>query len=334
MVPGASSARRKPVCHACGTPMTGHKRPHGSPVCPRDSASPSPSPSPSASRSRTSKSPAYQPAKPPSLLSRLGPVVDSEDVTFSPTPSGFWHRRNPNWVDPEHYARIPSHAAHTVPRRGETVASWNSTELDEDAAAASVHGESPEAEYVESDCEDADSQRTVSPAPSSGSFSSLRRGMSKLFSRGTRLASVYTAPSEEVAVIEQVAQERGLAATAVRRRPLVKAEPPSPSSHLDDDHASHSTLVRENSWLVYVGRDRSAVDALAASHAAATSAAPHAAVPPEREPYDYDAGLVGERNERVGAFPVNPRDIRQNYCDVIIAAVVSAFCAVWFLSLM
>ncbi|KAI0375957.1 hypothetical protein BV20DRAFT_27983, partial [Pilatotrama ljubarskyi] len=328
MVPGTSSARKKPVCHACGTPMAGHKRPNGSPICPRASASPLPS------RSRpASKTPARHSAEPPSLLSRLGPSPQDPDVSFSPTPSGFWHRKNPHWVDPEHYARIPTHAVHTVPRRGETLASWNSTELDESAAAASIYGdrvspsshgsEQEEGEYVPSDGEDGSSQRTLSPTPSSGSFSTLRRGLSKILGRGTALASVYAAPSDEVVAIEHAAHERGLTTAAVRRHPLVKAEPPSPSSRLDD--ASSSTLARDKSWLVYVGRDPSAVNALAASHGAP---------PPEREPYDFDTGLVAERNERVGTYPVDPRAIRQNYCDVIIAAVVSAFCAVWFLSWM
>ncbi|KAI0677245.1 hypothetical protein C8Q78DRAFT_1001836 [Trametes maxima] len=330
MSPSPNSSRKKPICHTCGYPMAGHKRPHGSPVCPRDSASPAPSLSPSPPNRRSvSTLPCGTPDPPQrTLLSRISP----EDVRSSPTPSGYWHRQNPNWVEPEHYARIPGHAVHHVPQRGETAASWNSTELDEAPQAYFTRGESvPQHGFEvvdEDDAEedDADSQRTVSPPPS-GSFARITRGISKLFGDAPPLARVYGASSNEAVALEHTAQEHGLYAGVARRHPLVKTEPPSPGARLGD--ASRSTLSRDGSCLVFVGHDRSTVDALAASHS------PRGALrAASREPYDYDAGLAPERNERVGAYPVDPRSVRQNYCDVIIAAVVSAFCAVWFLSLM
>ncbi|KAI0776152.1 hypothetical protein BD413DRAFT_526847 [Trametes elegans] len=329
MTPGTLASRKKPVCHTCGYPMAGHKRPNGSPVCPRESASPSPSQSRSRSLSRT---PARDSTEPPSLLSRISPP----GVTFSPTPSGYWHRQNPNWVVPEHYARIPSHAVHHVPQRGDTVGSWESTELDEPPARFSVQARLPpafpqaeeddeieEIDPAEDDSEDADTQRTVSPAPSN-SFSRLTRGFSKILGRS--VAKVYSAPSEDVVAIEHAAREQGLHTGVARRRATVKAEPLSPAGQLSS--SSPSTLSREDSWWIFVGRDRAAVNALTVSHAAPTTATT------AREPYDFDAGLVAERNEKVGTYPADPRTVRQNYCDVIVAGIVSAFCVVWLLSYM
>ncbi|KAL1939985.1 hypothetical protein VTO73DRAFT_9320 [Trametes versicolor] len=322
MTPGSSS-RKKPICHSCGEPMAGHKRPNGSPICPRDSASPSPP------RSRTlqTTTPPRAPGG-PTLLSRISP----ESVRFSPMEDdGYWRRQNPNWVEPAHYARMSSAQA---PQRSDTDASWHSTELDEVAAASPPQGVRLSHDSVEEvereDVDDSDSDYANTPSQTS-SFTAVTRQISKLFGRSTPLASVFSAPSEEVMAIENVAHEHGLSTAVVHRpRAIVKAEPTSPGAAVAG--RSRSTLARESSWWVFVGRDRSALDALAGSQARTALAA--AATKPEREPYDYDTGLLKEQNESVGAYPVDPRKIRQNFCDVIIAAVVSAFCAVWLLSLM
>ncbi|OJT07106.1 hypothetical protein TRAPUB_2040 [Trametes pubescens] len=320
MTPGSSS-RKKPVCHSCGEPMAGHKRPNGSPICPRDSASPSPP------RSRTQTTTPPRASGGTTLLSRISP----EDVRSSPTESGYWRRPNPNWVEPAHYARM---SAPQVPQRGDTVASWHSTELDEVSVASlpqRARLSQDSVEEVEREDVDASDAEYANSRSQSSSFTSVTRQISKLFGRSTPLASVFSAPSEEVDAIENVAHEHGLSTAVIHRpRAIVKAEPTSPGSAVGG--RSRSTLARESSWWVFVGRDRSAVDALAGSQTRTALAA--AAAKPEREPYDYDTGLVKERNEGVGAYPVDPRTVRQNFCDVIIAAVVSAFCAVWFLSLM
>ncbi|KAH9855041.1 hypothetical protein C2E23DRAFT_49603 [Lenzites betulinus] len=326
MTPSPPSSRKKPVCHSCGHPMAGHKRPAGSPVCPRVSASPSP-----AHSHTTSATPTPAPDPAPTLLSRISP----EDVRFAPTSSGYWHRRNPHWVEPEHYARIPSHAAHEVPKRGETVVSWHSTELDELSVHAPSHGRPLSQEYaaqeVPSDSEEdegaeitADSTRQTRSA----SFTLLGRQVSKIFGDMLPLASLYGAPTEDVRSLEHAAREHGLATAVVRSpRTTVKAEPSTPDK-ASDSGSSRAGLSREFSWWLFVGRDRSAVNALADSQTAAAGARR------QREPYDYDKGLVKELDERVGAYPVNPRAIRQNFCDVIIAGVVSAFAVVWILSYM
>ncbi|KAI9000724.1 hypothetical protein BD414DRAFT_472546 [Trametes punicea] len=329
-----SSGRKKPTCHSCGHPMAGHKRPNGSPVCPRNTASlspyPSPSPTPSSRRRSVSMIPTNYPDRPQSLLSRISPA----DVRFSPTPSGYWHRQNPNWTEPEHYARIPSHAPHQMPRRGETVAPWESTELNDSVAGSPPRGDSEppgfgeeedwSQEVQEDEADDADSLRAVSPAPSNG-FARFSQHLVKMLGHSTPVVAEYSAPSHEVFSIEHAAQEEGLYSRIERRRTIVKAEPASPEGKLDEPSRS---IAREGSWRIFVGRDRSTVDDRATSYAT------RRATPPPHEPYDYSTGLIAERNERVGTFPIDPRMIRQNFCDVIIAAVLSAVCVVLFLSYM
>ncbi|CDO73831.1 hypothetical protein BN946_scf185015.g160 [Trametes cinnabarina] len=333
------SSRKKPVCHSCGHPMEGHKRPNGSPICPRDSATPSPSPSPLANRSSRNRSrsgtPAHYDTPPPpprSLLSRISP----RDVRSSPTPSGYWHRQNPNWVEPEHYSRFPQHVPVPLPQRGETPASWQSTELIE--SVEDLRTPEPEVHYVYGDDEeveedqleddegeDTGSQRTVSPPPSR-SITRFMSNMASMLGRSTPVTTEYSAPADEVFAIEHAAEKQGLY-TRVVHRPVVKPEPESPSNGLSGRSQS---LAREGSWRIFVGRDPDVVKARAESHVAyrpGRSSSP-------REPYDYDRGLDSQLNERVGTYPVDPRTIRQNFCDVIIAAVISAFCAVWFLSYM
>ncbi|KAI0638491.1 hypothetical protein C8Q77DRAFT_1154126 [Trametes polyzona] len=323
----ALSSRKKPVCQKCGMPMAGHKRPQGSPVCPRGPASPSPARS---SCSPEASTPSRASHEPPSLLSRISP----EHVRYRSSSSGYYRRQNPNWVEPEHYARMPSHAPIQVPRRGETVASWQSTELDVQSDATPPSGE-PVYHEIDDDEEEYDTEGlnatefpkvfpSVSPSPApSDSFTRFGRHLSGIFGRSTPVAAVYDAHSGDVMAIEHAAQTEGLATAAVHRpRRAVKAEPTTPG----EASGSRTTLGRESSWLVFVGRDGSAVDALAQSQT------PVVRLSPTPEPYDYDKGLNRERNERVGAYPVDPRRIHPTFCDMIFLCVFSSFAAVFWLS--
>ncbi|KAH9899550.1 hypothetical protein C8Q73DRAFT_680243 [Cubamyces lactineus] len=352
--PGPSSERKKPICHTCGHPMTGHKRPNGSPVCPRDSASPARSPS--KTPSAISDSPSLSPERdtfgrfvsPPSLLDRISPYnvryseestlserSSPEDFRFSPTPSGYWHRRNPNWVEPEHYSRMP---VHQVPQRGETMASWNTTELDEPVAGpsglnryrsgfneereVSERTQSPSVQEVNpDDASSVASQDTASPSPSQ--FARLSRQISSVLGRTTPFVTVYAVSRDKAPAVEYAAQQQNMRTRRVRRHNTVKAEPTSPGVRLGTDNTASS----DGSLRVIVARDSMAAEEVAARYNAPARTAP-------REPYDYDTGLVQELNERVGTYPINPYMIRPNFCDVIIAGVVSAFCAVYFLSVM
>ncbi|KAI9064839.1 hypothetical protein FKP32DRAFT_1591059 [Trametes sanguinea] len=342
------SGRKKPVCQACGLPMAGHKRPNGVVVCPRDSASaspsPSPSPSPRAYRSPKTRAPPetpvhYETPEPPprSLLSRISP----KDVRAEPTASGYWHKQNPNWETPEHYARLPRAPTGWIPQRNATPGgSWQSTEPNESAGGTPP----PHHHYVEDDEEEQDEQdeeddgedtetaRSVSPAPSN-QFTRFTRHMTSMLSRSTPVATEYSAPADEILAIEYAAKKEGLH-TRVVRRSLVKPEPESPNARLSPGAQG---VARESSWRIFVGRDPSIVNTRAESHLAhhdADRATPQREVLDlsTPEPYDFDRGLNKERNELVGTYPVDPRLIRQNFCDVIIAAVVSAFFVVFFLS--
>ncbi|OSD04535.1 hypothetical protein PYCCODRAFT_1433407 [Trametes coccinea BRFM310] len=336
------AGRKKPVCQSCGLPMAGHKRPNGSPICPRDSTSTSPPPSPSPqaayrsskARARSETPVRYEtPAPPPrSLLSRISPL----DVRAEPTSSGYWRRQNPNWETPEHYTRLPRAPAARVPQRNATPGgSWQSTEPNESMAGTpppdvAYYSQNEEEQDEEEDGEDTETQRSVSPAPSN-QFTRFARHMASMLGRSSPVATEYSAAADEVFAIERAARKQGLY-TRVVRRPL-KPEPESPDGRL----ASRAQpIAQESSWRVFIGRDAAIVDRRAESHFAPQ---PRQPTPPREvldlttpEPYDYDKGLNKELNERVGTYPVDPRTIRQNFCDVIIAAVISAFCVVYFLS--
>ena len=50
------------------------------------------------------------------------------------------------------------------------------------------------------------------------------------------------------------------------------------------------------------------------------------------EPYDYAQGLVRERNERVGTYPVDPVRIRSTFVDTLIAGAVGGLVMFYCLS--
>ena len=89
------SGRKKPICQRCGQLMAGHKRPYGAPICPRDETAPASSPTPSLTLEPTLP---VVSAAAPSKTARRGLTPD---FVFNPSASGYWHRKNPNWVDPD-----------------------------------------------------------------------------------------------------------------------------------------------------------------------------------------------------------------------------------------
>ncbi|KAH9948781.1 hypothetical protein B0H21DRAFT_731926 [Amylocystis lapponica] len=91
-----SPLRKRPQCQKCGSPMAGHKRPQGLPVCP-DKGSPSPE--------------------------RSSPTPIS---AFDFSRAGNWHWKNRNWVD-------PPRAPQVEPDR-RSMNSWVTTEPAESAA--------------------------------------------------------------------------------------------------------------------------------------------------------------------------------------------------------
>ncbi|KAI1796088.1 hypothetical protein LXA43DRAFT_970013 [Ganoderma leucocontextum] len=337
MSPG--SIRKKPVCQKCSLPMAGHKRPHGVPVCPRDDSAPA-SPSPQLTRKN------------------LSPNFD-----FNPSASGYWHRPNPNWVEPESYAKQTRPM--DVPQRGP---SWVTTERDDrsqgtpsrhqpirspppaheviDVDAEDEHEEAgdgyrglqePEHEYDqehdhyghEEPAEEGDDSDTSSNASSVTILKRMTRRLSRAIGRGTPLASLYSSPREQVPAITSAAQAEGLYTRIVHLN-----RGPTEATGFKDEAATPTRTFarREHSWMIAVGRDQGAVNAFVES--AGTPPKPALRLQPEGmlEPYDYNRGLSGERNERVGSYPDDPRWIRNTFFDILVAGAVGGLVVFYCLS--
>lgn len=321
MSPG--STRKKPVCQKCGHLMAGHKRPHGVPVCPRDDSAPA-SPQP-ATRRTTAPAPAH--------------------FEFNPSASGYWHWQNSNWVAPASYAKQTR--SYDVPQRGP---SWVSTErdggsqgtpsrrrpftspppahevIDVDAEdeiqevgrryAGSQYEEDQEYEQEQEGPADVDDDSDTSSNGSSVTIlKRVTRRLSSAIGRSTPLASLYASPREHVPTITTAARAEGLYTRVVHlnRGPVegFKEEPSTPV---------RTFVEREHSWMIAVGRDQVAVNALVDS--AATPPKPRLQSEGVLEPYDYDRGLSGARNERVGSYPEDPRWIRNTFFDILVAGAV------------
>lgn len=330
MSPG--STRKKPVCQKCGHLMAGHKRPHGVPVCPRDDSAPAS----------------------PQSAARKTTVPAPMPFDYNPTPSGYWHRPNPNWVEPASYAKQTR--SYDVPQRGP---SWVSTErdggsqgtpsrqqpfkspppahevIDVDAEddiqevgreyAGSHHDEQ---EYLEEEPTDEDDDSDTSSNRSSATIlKRVTRRLSSAIGRSTPLASLYSSPREHVPTITTAAHAEGLYTRVVHlnRRPVdgFKEEPSTPV---------RTFAEREHSWMIAMGRDQVAVNALVDS--AATPPNPTRRLQPEGvfEPYDYDRGLSRERNEQVGSYPEDPRWIRNTFFDILVAGAVGGLVVFYCLS--
>lgn len=349
MSPGSN--RKKPTCHKCGYPMEGHKRPYGAPVCPREGSSPP--------RSYTESSRGYSPAWVNELPDEDGPVTP----TASPPPplvapyikrrmpspdftldlSGSGHRSNPNWVDRDGTRPNP---AHVIPARS---GSWVSTEsgshgtparrrqlrpaghggpevIDVDAHAARAGSDMGGGEMQEPIvAEDtSDIQSNSSSSSSRTILQHMSRSLSMVLPSSSPLASIYSSPREDVSAIQAAAQRKGYHTAVYHPERSVKTEPTTPS---------RMPPTREHSWLVAVGRDPVAVNALITAQTPRKS--PRAlSVYDEQadEPYSFEQGLDRERNESVGTYPVPVHRIRNTFFDTLFAGAVGGLVMFYCLS--
>ena len=353
MSPGSSS-RKKPVCQKCGHLMVGHKRPYGSPVCPRDESAP-----PEYIPARASQLPddddddddrATTPTESPV---RTKSRISDPAFTFNPSSSGYWHRANPNWVDrdppqPNPFAEIPqrgpswastesaggSQLARGLPqRRGLMGRPRIPDVVDVDAHEAGEHGEGETGVMQHTGNFDfvpdtSDVQSTVSSSSSQTIMKRVSRGLSRVLGHSTPLASVYSSPRDEVNAITSAAEDEGLYTRVVHLNNRVKTEPLTPT---------RTTPTRDHSWWVAVGRDRAAVDAIVDAqtpcrtihHDNTLVLGPTTEV---SEPYDFERGLSTERNERVGTFPEDPRKVRNTFVDTLVAGAVGGLVVFYCLS--
>ncbi|KAF9809836.1 hypothetical protein IEO21_07236 [Rhodonia placenta] len=298
-----SPPRRRPVCHACGTPMAGHKRPNGSPICP-----PAPPPPP--------------PRLPPTPVSARRPQPLQRTVAvqeFEIPPDGVYRRRNPNWVDRRPVAQpIGGDDRHN---------SWDPTEPaesergvgrdDDENPFIDGNGQEDNASSSSSRSSSTSSSSSSSSSASSAQSSRPRRTMSQALINSIPLASLFSSPSDDIPAISRVARRANLAMGLIRR-PRQDA-PPIKSEGGGRIHGAN--MGRQNSWWVVMGRDKGAVSHLMDVH--------------ERdERGQQDEELDSAPNVKVGAYPVDPRSISMTFIDVIIAGAIGGFIVLYGLSLL
>ena len=299
MSPGSN--RKKPVCQRCGHPMVGHKRPYGAPICP--DIPPIQVVSPRLSLEPTLPVAGPSTAVQPATTSR---GIGSPGFAIKPSKSGYWHRANPNWIDPN----ILNKADHAFssPQRGD---SWVSTEPASSASHSSrrggrptpglvrnnevIHidvepptqdrershftgsegeeGEEGEEDGSQQDEEGEDLSDTQSNASSASSNQTILKRMSRGLSvvgRSTPLAYLYSSHRDDLTTLTSAAEAEGLY-TRVVHNANANANPfthrrARGSVKSEPATPARTPPTRENSWWVAVGHDRHAVDALVASH--------------------------------------------------------------------
>lgn len=304
-----SPSRKKPFCHQCGSPMEGHKRPNGQPICP------SKSPSPPAWTYR-----AGIPGSPPPRRYRSKTPPSSPPIRWVPGTKQCYRRRNPNWVEPA----LP--AAAQPLQRHDTEISWVATEIDEDVAndnppingrAHRTNTTDKEVVVIDEDTTAAESSRqpeNTTTASTSRQSSTVSRGISRTFSEiftgRAALASVFSTTSKDAAAISLAARRRGLYAGFMKDSSgniRVKEESPF------DLDLGNPPQERN---LVVVGQDASTVQhVLEAGEERLLSIA-----------------LESGARPRVGAYPVNPNSIRPTFFDIIIAGAIGGLIVIWVLS--
>ncbi|KAI0960139.1 hypothetical protein AcW1_004743 [Taiwanofungus camphoratus] len=282
------SPRKRPLCHTCGSPMAGHKRPRGSPVCPGLEASPPPSPA--------GRNP----------LRRTAAVAD-----FEIPDSGYWHRRNPNWVERE---------ASPVDDEHHSTSSWVHTEPAEDAAADRAEEQLRDEDKVSGEDDDYHSVSDSSSSQSTASSSSVKRSLTGLLMTSRHLASLFSTPPEAIPAVTRAARKHGLT-TGLIRRPLSDQGQDVKSEDNDVPIAHGTNLGRQSSWWMVMGQDPEAVSHLLDLHQG--DAEGH-----------LGQTLHSRTKGNVGAYPVDVSSIRPTFLDVIIAGAIGGFVVLYGLSML
>lgn len=258
-----SPTRKRPQCHTCNTPMAGHKRPNGQLLCPgTDAYMAAPELASRAHSPRSSRSRSVTPIPPPK----------NPPPTQFPT-RGRWI--NPNYVeDPNLPQPQPGEvdvAESEEPEFRDTPETWVSTELNDDAPPVK-HEPNSITPRNSPDAIDALVHHSIASS-SSSPLTRLRSTFSWL-GESTALATVFSTTRHQVPNLMDKARDFGLHAAMAH----VPHEPVKRET---------SSVGRQQSWRVFLGKDAGVVMHLATLHEKEALGALH----------------FGQRNERVGAYP-------------------------------
>lgn len=221
-----TTPRKRPECRTCNTPMAGHKRPDGKPVCPIPS-----------------------PAKVPNSPHK----TDDDDDEQVPQIGKFYHFVNPNYRE----SFTPEPVEFGRPQRTGTPCTWVSTEPADDIPSVKHEGtlQRADARHIP-DIEITGYRSSQSSISSSSSMTStassrFRRTFYGVLTKSLPAVSLFAAPRDEIATITQAARMNGLHTGVMRwPRPDVK------------DESGSSRSRRRYSWWVLLGRDPEAVEHL------------------------------------------------------------------------
>jgi len=275
--------------------MAGHKRPNGSPICPK-----------------------VEPPSPP-ISSRRSPLrrTNLSIIPFEIPPDGNLHRKNPNYVEP------PSAPESVVEDDSDSLAaSWVPTELAEGdiRRIGDIRLGGPEAlralSFDKDDDGDDDAQSDGSSSHDSSVSSRIKRSISSFLMTSTPLASLFSTPKKDVPALADAARRRGLFVGMLHPRRnqdlgrRIKREP-------DEGIESVSSGVSASSRLVVMGRDAETVDLLLNLEESGLRG--HAE---RHEARSRGGGLAG-------AYPIDVHSIRMTFFDAVVAGAVGG-CFVWY----
>lgn len=293
-----SPNRKRPQCHTCNTPMAGHKRPNGAPICPTNAYSPPPT---DHLHSRgDSQTPSPRSSRSPSRSRSRTPTQKRSPISHLP--------KRGRWVNPNFVENPPAQYPPSERPGRDTPLTWVSTELNEDQPLVKHEAESVDPRQSPDVVEYIVGESVSSSSSSSSSAPTRLRRTLTWLGNSTPLATILSTHRNEITSVTQRARENGLH-TALAHFPSggVKREP--------------SALQRQSSWWVIIGRDAGAVAHLADLHEKDAIGA-----------LDY-----GQRNERVGTYPVemHPNNIGPGSLIIygLICVMAGAIICFWLLNL-
>ncbi|KAI0797070.1 hypothetical protein C8Q75DRAFT_743246 [Abortiporus biennis] len=265
-------ARKKPCCQTCGSPMEGHKRPNGSPICPiHNPATDSPVginnnrfPSPSIVQNKDGPSASAPPGSPSPLRRESAGFIIPTDLG----PHGFVHRRNPNWVEP-----VPTRRSDSF-HRPDTPMTWVSTEPADDIPAVKREiGQSISANFHNQtrrqsggvvlaqqlqQCRSDSISSSSSSSSNSSTPSMIYRSLTQALSTSVPLLSIFRTPMEDVSRVTGEARRQGMYTGLLQRPrrqpPLVKRED-SDEGFADMSPNGNAINGPQSEMLVVIGQD-------------------------------------------------------------------------------